>query len=91
MKLNFYPCIKQCGRTGGKDITSYAMNYLPCFGNPQRVEHVVEPSPDIGGWIRGGDNTRDLVRRINYKNRCLNQKNTEILKRRHPYNTPPYN
>lgn len=34
---------------------------LPEFGNPQRVQHVVEP------WIRGGDNTRDYVRRINYQ------------------------
>lgn len=34
---------------------------LPEFGNPQRVQHVVEP------WIRGGDNTRDHVRRVNYQ------------------------
>jgi hypothetical protein len=34
---------------------------LPEYGNPQRVQHVVEP------WIRGGDNTRDHVRRVNYQ------------------------
>jgi hypothetical protein len=34
---------------------------LPEFGNPQRVQHIVEP------WIRGGDSTRDHVRRVNYQ------------------------
>lgn len=46
---------------------------LPEFGNPQRVQHIVEP------WIRGGDNTRDYVRRINYEAKCLNKKNNKML------------
>lgn len=46
---------------------------LPEYGNPQRVQHVVEP------WIRGGDNTRDYVRRVNYEKQCLNRKNNEII------------
>lgn len=49
---------------------------LPEFGNPQRVEHVVEP------WIRGGDNTRDYVRRVNYESRLKNSKNRKVITRR---------
>jgi hypothetical protein len=46
---------------------------LPEFGNPQRVQHIVEP------WTRGGDNTRDYVRRINYEAKLLNRKNNRVL------------
>ncbi len=46
---------------------------LPEFGNPQRVQHIVEP------WVRGGDNTRDYVRRINYEAKYLNSKNNKML------------
>lgn len=46
---------------------------LPEYGNPQRVQHVVEP------WIRGGDNTRDYVRRVNYEKQCMNRKNNQII------------
>ena len=67
--------------TSGKDITGYAMNYLPCFGTPQRVEHVVEPAVEIGGWIRGGQHTRDLVRQVNYRKFCLNRENNKIIRR----------
>lgn len=48
---------------------------LPEYGNPQRVQHVIEP------WIRGGDNTRDYVRRINYEQRLKNSKNNKIINR----------
>ena len=44
---------------------------LPEFGNPQRVQHIVEP------WVRGGEHTRDLVRRVNYDARCRNKKNNQ--------------
>ena len=79
---NFDPQIGSCGRTGGKDITSYGMNYLPCFGNPQKVERVVQPAPEHGGWIRGGENTRDLVRQIDYRRNCLNKQNSMLLRER---------
>jgi hypothetical protein len=46
---------------------------LPEYGNPQRVQHIVPP------WIRGGDNTRDYVRRVNYEAKCLNRKNNRII------------
>lgn len=46
---------------------------LPEFGNPQRVQHVVEP------WIRGGENTRDYVRRVNYEAKCANNKNSRVI------------
>lgn len=49
---------------------------LPEYGNPQRVQHVVEP------WIRGGDNTRDYVRRINYEKRLKNAQNNRVIHRR---------
>jgi len=38
--------------------------YLPEYGNPQRVKHV------IPAWHWGGTNTRDYVRRINYIKHC---------------------
>jgi len=62
---------KPCEGTSGKDITSYGMNYLPCFGNPQRVEHVIEPPTALGGWVRGGEHTRDFVRRVEHRKKCL--------------------
>lgn len=50
--------LKACDVNAGS--TAYRFEYLPEYGNPQRVQHVVEP------WIRGGESTRDYVRRINY-------------------------
>lgn len=78
----FDPNISSCVRTSGLDITSYGMNYLPCAGNPQRVDRVVEPNPATGGWIRGGENTRDLIRQIDQRRNCLNKENSMILRRR---------
>lgn len=46
---------------------------LPEYGNPQRVEHIVEP------WTRFGEPTRDYVRRVNYENQFLNGKLTKDL------------
>ena len=39
-------------------------DYLPAYGNPQRVQHV------IPAWTWGGDNSRDYVRQINYVKQC---------------------
>ncbi len=50
------------------EVSINRFDSLPEFGNPQKVEHVVEP------WIRGGDGTRDYVRRVNYENQFLNGK-----------------
>lgn len=52
---------------------------LPDYGNPQREEHIIQPLPQQGGWIRGGDNTRDYVRRIDYQRRCANSTNDHII------------
>ena len=49
---NFRPCEHHT------EATVNRFYHLPEYGNPQRVEHTVEP------WIRGGDATRDYVRRI---------------------------
>ena len=46
---------------------------LPEYGNPQRVQHIVPT------WIRGGDNTRDYVRRVNYEAKMLNRRNNQII------------
>lgn len=70
---------KPCQPTSGLDVTSYYFNYLPCFGNPQKVEHVVEPPVVIGGWVRGGATTRDQIRQINYRNKCLNKQNNKTI------------
>jgi len=46
---------------------------LPDYGNPQRVVHTIEP------WVRGGTNTRDYVRRVNYDKFCTNLGNKQIV------------
>lgn len=38
--------------------------YLPEYGNPQRVQHTIEP------WTRGGILSRELVRRLSYDDYC---------------------
>lgn len=62
---------KACDVLAGVSINRF--DCLPEFGNPQRVQHIIEP------WVRGGDNTRDYVRRINYQRRCMNRKNNMII------------
>jgi hypothetical protein len=54
---------------------------LPEFGNPQREEHIIPPPESLGGWIRGGLPSRDLVRRIDYQRRCANQENNQVIKK----------
>jgi hypothetical protein len=46
---------KPVENTSGVSIDRF--NCLPEFGNPQRVEHIMEP------WVRGGEHTRDVIRR----------------------------
>lgn len=62
---------KACDVTAGVSIDRFEC--LPEYGNPQRVQHVVEP------WTRGGANTRDYVRRINYELRLKNAKNNKVI------------
>lgn len=50
-----------CNRS--KETSQYRFNCLPEYGNPQRVEHIIEP------WVRGGIQTRDHIRRVHRK--CL--------------------
>lgn len=54
-------------------VTIDRFHYLPEHGNPQRVQHVVPT------WIRGGDNTRDHVRRINYDAKMRNKETSKIV------------
>lgn len=49
-------------------VTIDRFEYLPSYGNPQRVQHVVEP------WVRGGEGTRDHVRRSQYEKQCPKKK-----------------
>jgi hypothetical protein len=62
---------KACDVLSGVSIDRFEC--LPEYGNPQRVQHVVEP------WIRGGDNTRDHVRRVNYERRLKNSRNNKEI------------
>jgi hypothetical protein len=55
-------------------VTIDRFECLPEYGNPQRVKHIVPTA-----WIRGGDNTRDYVRRVNYEAKMLNKKNNQII------------
>jgi len=68
---------KPCQTCRGK--TMYRYSYLPDYGNPQRVEVIIPPPPRQGGWYRNGNNTRDFVRRVDYKRRCDNQLNSQII------------
>jgi len=62
------PKQKSCQVTRGTSL--YRYQCLPEFGNPQREQHIIPPPINVGGWVRGGDNTRDYVRRIDYYMRC---------------------
>ena len=64
---------RACDVLSGVSIDAAPWQCLPEFGNPQRVEHIIEP------WVRGGDHTRDYVRRINYERQCLNRKNNRLI------------
>jgi len=65
---------KSCEPTSGVTINRFQC--LPDFGNPQKVERIVPV------WVRGGENTRDFVRRVNYDKYCMNQANNNIVNRR---------
>jgi hypothetical protein len=62
---------RACDVLSGVSIDRF--NCLPEYGNPQRVEHVV---PE---WIRGGENTRDYVRRVNYEAKMKNRRNNAAI------------
>lgn len=66
-----------CQVTRGTSL--YRFTPLPDFGNPQREQHIIPPPVQLGGWIRGGDGTRDYVRRVDYQKRCLDQINGNIV------------
>ena len=55
------PCMGRDASTA--DITGFNFNCLPAYGNPQQVKYIIPPSVANGGWVRGGENTRDYVRR----------------------------
>ena len=45
-------------------ITIDRFDYLPAYGNPQRAEHIIPV------WVRGGEATRDFVRRKLHSEKC---------------------
>ena len=49
--------------TNVNEFNNLRFNCLPEYGNPQQVKHIIPPKPSEGGWVRGGENTRDYVRR----------------------------
>lgn len=57
---------KSCNPMSGLTIDRF--HILPEYGNPQRVDRVVEP------WVRGGEATRDLMRQLNHQARSDLQK-----------------
>ena len=59
---------KSCEPTSEVSIDRFTP--LPEYGNPQRIQHVLDP------WSRSStSNTRDYVRRVNYQKRLANLKN----------------
>ena len=71
---------KPCEVTRG--TTFYRFVPLQEFGNPQRVQHILPPDPELGGWDRSGLPTRDLVRRVDYQKRCFNRVNGDYVNKR---------
>lgn len=71
---HYAPTDKACERTSG--ISYNRMQCLPNYGNPQRTEHILQ---EYLGAPRGGDNTRDYVRRINFEKSCLNRLNNNLI------------
>ena len=55
-----------CSRTLMEQETNHPMPMLECIKPVQSSEHIVEP------WVRGGDPTRDFVRRQDFLNQCGN-------------------
>lgn len=53
---------KGCDNTSEVYIDRW--DYLPKFGNPQRLDRTIE------SWTRGGVDTRNLVRRLSYEDHC---------------------
>lgn len=60
---NFNP-IDKLHCTTQTDVTEYHMNYLPEENNPQRVQHIIPPIIEKGGWVRGGMDTRMELRKV---------------------------
>lgn len=58
----YKPSLKSC--ESAKEHYIDRFHYLPEYGNPQRVQHVVEP------WTRGGILSTELVRKLNYQSYC---------------------
>lgn len=69
---------KACEPTSGVTINRFQC--LPNFGNPY-VDFPDGRSKLIEPWVRGGENTRDYVRRVDYQNYCLNKANNNIINR----------
>ena len=45
------------------DFTEFRMNYLPPENNPQQEVHIIPAPIQMGGWVRGGMDTRMEMRR----------------------------
>lgn len=63
---------KACDVLSGVNIDRF--EYLPEYGNPQRVVHVIPQ------WVWGGVNTRDYVRKVEYDEKCMNVKQKKLFK-----------
>jgi len=53
-----------CKRAVMEKQTANFTPLIPCVAEIQKEEHIVEP------WIRGGDSTRDFVRRQEFLDKC---------------------
>jgi len=62
---------KACSPTSGVTINRF--DCLPDYGNPQKVEHIIEP------WVRGGEPTSDYIRRSSYALKCSSEITNSIV------------
>lgn len=54
-------------------VTVNRFQCLPEHSNPQRVGHVVE------SWVRGGEPSRDYIRKLNYEKYLKNKRNNNLI------------
>jgi hypothetical protein len=66
------PRMKSCEEHRTASVHEHTWDFLPEYGNPQRVEHIIHPIP------RGGYITRNDVHRYDYDHNTCSKKPTQF-------------
>ncbi len=62
-------------------VSLYPLRFEDLFdhSNPQRVQHIIPPPIEQGGWIRGGADTRTEIRRVKVGRKINNPRCVPML------------